>query len=169
MMIKAQQQQHLRAPSSSSRSRTVAAPRRAVCVRRALLPPRAVPAETAAAVAQQAVAFAMVLAGEAAFSRSQVPASDPGRPVVPVVAGGIAGSVGAALLLKAGAGGAGIAVGLVSSGAMIAASLLRAVRLQADDDDWPGPKAWPAGMALISFFALMSFVQTALLPSVPAV
>lgn len=28
-----------------------------------------------------------------------------------------------------------------------------------DDTDWPGPKAWPAGMALISFFALNVFIQ----------
>jgi len=130
-------------------------------------PLRAVPAETAAAVAQQSIAFAAVLAGEAAFSRSRVPASDPGSPAIPVVAAGVAGSVGAALLLQSGAS-AGVIVGMVACGAMVAASALRAVRLQTDDDDWPGPKAWPAGMALISFFAFMSFVQTALLPSTPA-
>jgi hypothetical protein len=28
-----------------------------------------------------------------------------------------------------------------------------------DDGDFPGPKAWPAGMALISFFALAAFAQ----------
>ena len=28
-----------------------------------------------------------------------------------------------------------------------------------DDSDWPGPKAWPATMGLISFFALNVFIQ----------
>jgi hypothetical protein len=166
MMIKAQHQQAVRLASSSRTAR----PQPLHHSRRALAPPaRAVPAEAAAAVAQQAIAFAAVLAGEAAFSRTQVPASDPGSPSVPVVAGGVAGSVGAALLLKAGAGSVGVVVGLVSSGAMVAASVLRALRLQAENDDWPGYKAWPLGMALISFFALMSFVQTAFLPSTPVV
>jgi hypothetical protein len=161
-----QMQQRLRAAPAASRPAALPSLRRG---RAALAPPtRALSPDAASAVAQQAVAFAIVLAGEAAFSRSQVPASDPGRPAVPVVAGGVAGSVVAAALLKAGSG-AGIAVGLASSGAMMVASVLRAVRLQTDDDDWPGPKAWPAGMALIAFFALMSFVQAALLPSVPVV
>jgi hypothetical protein len=34
--------------------------------------------------------------------------------------------------------------------------------ISADEDiapDWPGPKAWPAVMTLISFFALNVFLQ----------
>ena len=37
-----------------------------------------------------------------------------------------------------------------------------AMRAADDDDatpDWPGPKAWPGGMCLISFFALCAFIQ----------
>jgi len=171
------QQQQLRSSSRSGCVRPATAA--AATLRRPLpAPPRGRAASVAArafadvdpsvatAVAQQAVAYAVVLAGEAAFSRSQLPAGDPGCPQVPVVAGGVAGSVGAAALLKAGAGSAGIAVGLASTGLMVAAAVLRAVRLETLDDDWPGPRAWPAGLALLSFFAFMSFVQTALLPAV---
>lgn len=42
---------------------------------------------------------------------------------------------------------------------MMAYNARRVANLQYDDGDWPGPKAWPSGMALISFFAAAAFAQ----------
>lgn len=50
-------------------------------------------------------------------------------------------------------------VGLLGSGAMFAYCIKRTIDTKQDDSDWPGPKAWPATMALISFFALNVFIQ----------
>lgn len=35
----------------------------------------------------------------------------------------------------------------------------RALDVEYDDGDWPGNKAWPAGMVLVSFFLLAAFMQ----------
>lgn len=43
---------------------------------------------------------------------------------------------------------------------MFAACVDRVRKLEYSDGDWPGPKAWPSGMALISFFALSVFWQS---------
>jgi len=58
----------------------------------------------AEAVTQQATAFAIVLAAEAAISRSNIPEADPGRPSVPQVAAGIGGTLAAAALVGNGGG-----------------------------------------------------------------
>lgn len=50
-------------------------------------------------------------------------------------------------------------LGLLVAGAMIAYNSQRFTSLQYSDGDWPGPKAWPASMALISFFAVCAYVQ----------
>ncbi|WIA09398.1 hypothetical protein OEZ85_008804 [Tetradesmus obliquus] len=117
----------------------------------------------AAAVTQQATAFAIVLAAEAAFSRSNVPEADKGRPQVPKVAAGVGGSLAAALLVGQGGAGviptAGLVLGFAVAAGMLAYNTQRALDLQYNDGDWPGPKAWPAGMGLISFFALNVFFQ----------
>jgi hypothetical protein len=68
----------------------------------------------------------------------------------------------AALLIRGGGGlvpTLGLVLGLGASGAMIYSSARRTLDLQYDDGDWPGPKAWPAGMCLISFFAFMAYLQ----------
>lgn len=116
----------------------------------------------AEAVTQQATAFALVLAAEAAFSRSNVPESDPGAPSVPLVAAGVGGTLAAAALVGNGGGlipTIGLVVGLGVSGFMMYVNIQRALNLQYDDGDWPGPKAWPGGMGLISFFAVTVFLQ----------
>ncbi|KAF6259004.1 hypothetical protein COO60DRAFT_1638729 [Scenedesmus sp. NREL 46B-D3] len=100
---------------------------------------------------------AIVLAAEAAFSRSNVPESDQGRPQVPQVAAGAAflvGQGGAGLIPTVG-----LVVGFAVAAGMLAYNTQRALNLQYNDGDWPGPKAWPAGMGLISFFALNVFFQ----------
>ncbi|KAI8468262.1 MAG: hypothetical protein J3K34DRAFT_427667 [Monoraphidium minutum] len=130
---------------------------------------RGVEASVAAAVTQQAIAYAVVLGAEGAFSYTQTPAGDRGRPQIPLVGAGVAGTAAAIALVKLSgdspASVAGLAVGLLTSGAMMAVAVKRALDLEYDDGDWPGPKAWPAGMALISFFALSAFWQ-ALFPLV---
>ena len=34
-----------------------------------------------------------------------------------------------------------------------------AAAAEPNEFEWPGPKAWPVGMCLISFFALNAFIQ----------
>jgi hypothetical protein len=50
-------------------------------------------------------------------------------------------------------------VGVVSCAALIFINIKRASDLEYTDNDFPGPKAWPAGMTLLSFFALSAFFQ----------
>lgn len=55
----------------------------------------------------------------------------------------------------------GMIAGLIGSGAMMYYNFNR-IGLTTDEDiapDWPGPKVWPAGMTLISFFAFNVFLQ----------
>eukprot|EP00775_Hariotina_reticulata_P011014 gene11014-11168_t len=117
----------------------------------------------AEAVTQQATAFAIVLAGEALFSRNNIPESDKGRPEVVPVAAGVGAALAASVLVGQGGGGflpaVGLVLGLVGSGAMVYYNVQRFQNLQYNDGDWPGPKAWPGGMGLISFFAVNVFFQ----------
>jgi hypothetical protein len=53
----------------------------------------------------------------------------------------------------------GLVVGLGVAGFMMYYNIKRAMDLKYDDGDWPGPKAWPGGMGLISFFAVTVFLQ----------
>jgi hypothetical protein len=53
----------------------------------------------------------------------------------------------------------GLVVGAGVAGYMVFYNAVRARDLQYDDRDFPGPKVWPAGMGLISFFALAVFMQ----------
>jgi hypothetical protein len=55
----------------------------------------------------------------------------------------------------------GLVVGLGVSSYMMYYNIKRAVDLKYDDGDWPGPKAWPGAMGLISFFAVTVFLQAA--------
>lgn len=80
-------------PASSSRRGPAAAARPAQQQRRTAAVVRAALApEAAAAVAQQGIAFAIVLAAEGAFSLSSVPEGDKGRPQIPLLAAGVGGT-----------------------------------------------------------------------------
>lgn len=68
------------------------APRAARTSRAAAHVCRSVDASVAAAVTQQALAYAVVLGAEGAFSYANVPEGDKGRPSVPLVGAGIAGT-----------------------------------------------------------------------------
>jgi hypothetical protein len=61
-----------------------------------------------------------------------------------------------------GVGTTGCIVGSVVSGFMLVTYALRVRDTPYDPLDWPGAKAWPAVMGLISFFALSAFAQGAL-------
>lgn len=56
----------------------------------------------------------------------------------------------------------GAVLGLVVTGGLIYYNARRTIDLQYNDRDWPGPKAWPAGMCLFSFFAFSAFFQALL-------
>jgi hypothetical protein len=53
----------------------------------------------------------------------------------------------------------GLVVGLGVSSFMMYYNIKRAMDLKYDDGDWPGPRAWPSSMGLISFFAVTVFLQ----------
>eukprot|EP00195_Chlamydomonas_chlamydogama_P010571 CAMPEP_0202900468 /NCGR_PEP_ID=MMETSP1392-20130828/11803_1 /ASSEMBLY_ACC=CAM_ASM_000868 /TAXON_ID=225041 /ORGANISM="Chlamydomonas chlamydogama, Strain SAG 11-48b" /LENGTH=167 /DNA_ID=CAMNT_0049586861 /DNA_START=23 /DNA_END=526 /DNA_ORIENTATION=+ len=116
------------------------------------------------AVTQQAIAFAMVLGAEAFYTRTQLPENNKGRPEIVPVAAGAGSTLVSTLLVNVGSGpllSLGLISGLMSAGAMMAYNVKRTIDTTDDDlvPDWPGPKAWPATMALISFFALNVFLQ----------
>lgn len=116
----------------------------------------------ATSVIQQGVAFAAVLAAETAYTRTKVPEADPGRPELVPCALGVGSVAGSTALVALGSGllqTVGLATGLASSIALFFYQLKRFRDLEYTDREWPGPKAWPAGMALISFFALNVFLQ----------
>ena len=102
----------------------------------------AVTAEVAAAVQQQAIAFAAVLGAETAFSLSNVPEGDPGRPQLSLVGAGIAGTLAATALVSLGGDSplstVGLAVGLLASGAMFTLCVDRVRKLEFADMGWPG-------------------------------
>lgn len=56
-------------------------------------------------------------------------------------------------------GSAGCAVGALVAAAMMTVMLKRVQATPYNPVDWPGAKAWPATMGLISFFALAAFFQ----------
>jgi len=67
---------------------------------------------------------------------------------------------GAAILSQAGSvGTAGCAIGCAASAFMLYVYGLRVRDTPYDPNDWPGAKAWPAAMVLISFFALAANTQ----------
>ncbi|KAG2441416.1 hypothetical protein HYH02_010004 [Chlamydomonas schloesseri] len=132
------------------------------------MPPRLVKtqayveASTSYAVLQQAVAYAVVLGAEGLYTRSQMPEGAAGRPEVVPVAAGVGTTALACTLVSLNNDllyTPAFIVGLLSSGAMLAYCVKRTVDTKQDDSDWPGPKAWPATMGLISFFALNVFIQ----------
>ncbi|GBF88325.1 hypothetical protein Rsub_01037 [Raphidocelis subcapitata] len=165
----------LLARSGSAAGAAAAARRRAAAFQPAAPPPqqhragarrgcacRALEASVAAAVSQQAVAYCVALGAEAAISLSQLPEGDKGRPQIPLLAAGIGGTAAAVALVSSGdspVAPVGLALGLLVCGAMLAVNAKRAMELEYSDSTWPGPKAWPAGMVLISFFALSAFWQ----------
>lgn len=53
----------------------------------------------------------------------------------------------------------GLVVGLGVSSFMMYYNIKRAMDLKYDDGDWPGPRAWPSSMGLVSFFAVTVFLQ----------
>ena len=51
-------------------------------------------------------------------------------------------------------------VGVLISGALMAYYIRRSIDTKDPGEDWPGPKASPAGMALVAFFSLNIFIQS---------
>jgi hypothetical protein len=50
--------------------------------------------------------------------------------------------------------------GLLVSGAQLLYFIKRSIDTVDPGSDWPGPKAPPAGMALVAFFSLNIFIQS---------
>ncbi|DBA94152.1 TPA: hypothetical protein ACH3X1_001790 [Trebouxia sp. C0004] len=132
---------------------------------------------TTLAVTQQCGSFIFTILGEAAFTRSQLPDGAKGRPsVIPTVGAAAAFAATVGLLNAAGPDGAkaGLALGTLTSLALIVLYAKRAVDTEGDPAAWPGPKAWPAALILVSFFsvnicfgALLKALDPVVLDNVP--
>lgn len=132
---------------------------------------------TALAVTQQCGSFIFTILGEAAFTRSQLPDGAKGRPsIIPTVGAAAAFAATVGLLNAAGPDGAkaGLALGTLTSLALIVLYAKRAVDTEGDPAAWPGPKAWPASLILVSFFsvnicfgALLKALDPVVLDNVP--
>ncbi|GIL83848.1 hypothetical protein Vretimale_10870 [Volvox reticuliferus] len=149
-------------PSVRSGRQAFSCGRQAIASRPLVRTQAYVEASTSYAVLQQAIAYAAVLGAEGVYTRTQLPEGAPGRPEVVPIAGGVAGTLIATSLVLANNDllfTPAFIVGLLTSGAMLAYCVKRTIDTKQDDTDWPGPKAWPAGMALVSFFALNVFIQ----------
>ncbi|EFJ47828.1 hypothetical protein VOLCADRAFT_104915 [Volvox carteri f. nagariensis] len=149
-------------PSLRTGRQAFSSNRQATTVRPLVRTQAYVEASTSYAVLQQAIAYAVVLGAEGVYTRTQLPEGAPGRPEVVPVAGGVATTLLASGLVAANNDllfTPAFIVGLVSSGAMLSYAVKRTIDTKQDDTDWPGPKVWPATMALISFFALNVFIQ----------
>eukprot|EP00197_Chlamydomonas_leiostraca_P012990 CAMPEP_0202866514 /NCGR_PEP_ID=MMETSP1391-20130828/7807_1 /ASSEMBLY_ACC=CAM_ASM_000867 /TAXON_ID=1034604 /ORGANISM="Chlamydomonas leiostraca, Strain SAG 11-49" /LENGTH=158 /DNA_ID=CAMNT_0049546467 /DNA_START=44 /DNA_END=520 /DNA_ORIENTATION=+ len=110
------------------------------------------------AVTQQAIAYALVLGGDYYLERFR-----PDAPDVKIVGAGAGATMAAVAVLNTGVGaltGVGLVTGFLASGAMMAYHGKRTLDAKEQpDSDWPGPKALPATITLISFFALNVFLQ----------
>ncbi|DBB11913.1 TPA: hypothetical protein ACH3X3_006053 [Trebouxia sp. C0006] len=122
-------------------------------------------------------ASVFTILGEAAFTRSQLPDGAKGRPsIIPTVGAAAAFAATVGLLNAAGPDGAkaGLALGTLTSLALIVLYAKRAVDTEGDPAAWPGPKAWPASLILVSFFsvnicfgALLKALDPVVLDNVP--
>eukprot|EP00798_Chlamydomonas_sp_ICE-L_P007305 gene7305-422_t len=119
----------------------------------------------ATAITQQALAYVAVLGGEAAYTRTQLEATNKGRPEIVPVAAAAAGTLVGTAIVNSGIESIaplGCITGMIAAGAMMYYTATRIQDTTDDEDsipDWPGPKAWPSTMCLISFFQLMVFFQ----------
>ena len=95
------------------------------------------------------------------MTRGNLAEGTPGRPTLPATVGGAAAAVVSGLLVSEGGAvaGAGLALGAAASLALFAQYVKRALDVPGDRLAWPGPKAWPGSMALVSFLAVAVFAQ----------
>ncbi|CAL8466054.1 g5590 [Coccomyxa elongata] len=113
-------------------------------------------------VLQQGAAFVVVSLGEGIYTRSQLKANAKGRPSLIVLISTSLALAGALALLTQGQQKTGLAVGTVASLILLISDIKRAFDVEDDPKEWPGPKAWPVSLSLISFFAVNVFGQALL-------
>ncbi|KAK9804336.1 hypothetical protein WJX72_008024 [[Myrmecia] bisecta] len=113
---------------------------------------------TLLAVTQQAAAFAVVVAGEGFYTRTQLPAGAKGRPSVLVLIPTLLGVVAALGCLQVGSEQTGFIVGLATSFLLLAVYIKRTLDTEGDPKAWPGPKVWPGSLILVSFFSVSIFL-----------
>ncbi|KAL6770254.1 hypothetical protein ACKKBG_A34230 [Auxenochlorella protothecoides x Auxenochlorella symbiontica] len=120
----------------------------------------AISPEAALAVSQQAVIYVAVLGGEAAYNGFSISAGTPGRPSIGWTLVGTAGLTTTAALLQAvPLQTIGSAAGLAISGAVLFYFIKRIQSTPYNDREWPGARAWPATMSLLTFFILAAYAQ----------
>eukprot|EP00884_Botryococcus_braunii_P002361 jgi/Botrbrau1/12125/Bobra.0186s0042.1 len=112
------------------------------------------------AIIQQGAAYVTVVLAEGFFTRTQLSESAKGRPNLLILLSCTAGLATALGLLSFGANDrAALGLGSAMSLVLLLLYIRRAIDVVGNPQDWPGPKVWPAGMALASFFAVQIFAQ----------
>ncbi|RMZ52578.1 hypothetical protein APUTEX25_003721, partial [Auxenochlorella protothecoides] len=122
----------------------------------------AISPEAALAVSQQAVIYVAVLGGEAAYNGFSISAGTPGRPSIGWTLVGTAGLTTASSVVMRVAvplQTIGSAAGLAISGAVLFYFIKRIQSTPYNDREWPGARAWPATMSLLTFFILAAYAQ----------
>ncbi|KFM25606.1 hypothetical protein F751_2448, partial [Auxenochlorella protothecoides] len=127
----------------------------------------AISPEAALAVSQQAVIYVAVLGGEAAYNGFSISAGTPGRPSIGWTLVGTAGlTTASSVVMRVGGKGTsvplqtiGSAAGLAISGAVLFYFIKRIQSTPYNDREWPGARAWPATMSLLTFFILAAYAQ----------
>lgn len=130
-----------------------------------LPPARALSEAAVQAATQQGVAFAVWTLIETAQSlqdKSITTDLPDARPAITTQAIGTTGVVAGIVLLHVPALALpGCLAGLVASGFLMSNAVKRVQNVTGGPMEFPGPKVWPAGAALIDFFQLCVFFQAA--------
>ncbi|GMH41976.1 hypothetical protein BSKO_09895 [Bryopsis sp. KO-2023] len=115
------------------------------------------------AVSQQAIAFGLCTVAEGFYTRSQIQEGRGGRPEIKTIGITGAGFVLAGLLVGSDIGllqPIGLIGGCVTSGYVAYNSYTRFQTVESDPLEWPGPRAWPVGVAVGSFFVFLALFQS---------
>lgn len=116
----------------------------------------------ALAVSQQEVLFAIVLLAETLYARSNADSDDPARPSLPATLVSCAGLLGSvALIYPANENFApiGFGVGFLSTVLVVYSSIQRFKKTKPNPSEWPGPRAWPISVLIVSVLVLFILLQ----------
>eukprot|EP00889_Picochlorum_renovo_P001130 jgi/Picre1/28160/NNA_003566.t1 len=120
-------------------------------------------ASSSYAIAQQAIAFAIVSGAEAAYTgkMNEDKPETPGLPTLTSTLIGIGATVVSAIVIKSDPGIApvGCITGLISSGYILYTNINRVRDTPYNPEEWPGAKTSPAVCTLLTFFLLMAYIQ----------
>lgn len=117
---------------------------------------------TALAVSQQETLFAIVLLAETLYARSNAERDDPAKPSLPATLVSCAGLLGSvALIYPANEDTApiGFGVGFFATALVIYNAIQRLNKTKPNPSEWPGPRAWPITVLVVSVLVLFILFQ----------